>query len=474
MVSLLMAAVAIRVAASTAAAAESGTFWDQQPYRIRVTLAIDAPGDLSDQLAAELPAYLERRAEASIGPVWRLHTDVATGAFRARALRDVDSLASKDLPKSDSADSPDDKRIVLVVRATPWGYELAGREYDSYLDRWGQTLHASTRQTDAVAEQLFTHLERVVTPLAQFHLDPTNDRQVILLPRGASLPRTGSDVQWAAEGDVFLPVFRRTTREGEMVAGGSQVVPWTFIELSRVAAQQGTGRVQSGTTRPFSIRQRGRIEQVAVALRVDPGETVVRLRSRTDKEKPLVGYQVFEQNSGEHDTQLVGSSDDAGEVRVGPGKTPVQLLYVKSGGELLARVPMVPGAETTIDVPLPDDDLRLAAAARLAALREDLIDLVARRNIFIARVHQQIEDKNYPQAKQLLETLDELPSRAQFTQTLEREQRMHRTKDPQVQRQIDQLFAGMQTVVGKFLDSQPITELHEQLRQAPQKETKGS
>jgi hypothetical protein len=73
-----------------------------------------------------------------------------------------------------------------------------------------------------------------------------------------------------------------------------------------------------------------------------------------------------------------------------------------------------------------------------------------------------------------LETLDELPSRAQFTQTLEREQRLHRTKDPQVQRQIDQLFAGMQTVVGKFLDSQPITELHEQLRQVPQKDTKGS
>jgi hypothetical protein len=118
--------------------------------------------------------------------------------------------------------------------------------------------------------------------------------------------------------------------------------------------------------------------------------------------------------------------------------------------------------------------LRLQAAARLAALREDLVDLVARRNIFIARVHQQIEDKHYDQAKQLLETLDELPSRAQFTQTLDREARLHRTKDAQVQRQIDQLFAGMQAVVGKFLDSQPISDLHEQLRQLPPKEAKGS
>lgn len=135
-------------------------------------------------------------------------------------------------------------------------------------------------------------------------------------------------------------------------------------------------------------------------------------------------------------------------------------------------MPIVPGFTDSIDVPLPDDDLRMEAAARLSAMREDLVDLVARRNIVMARVRKELEDKNYPQARKLLEMLDELPNRAQFTQNLEREQRLHRTKDPQVQRQIDQLFAGMQTVVGKFLDSQPIADLHEQLREAQQQ--KGS
>jgi hypothetical protein len=461
-VGLFVAAASI---ALQSAAAEQDKYWDQQPYRISVSLAIDAPGDLADRLAAELPAYLERRAQASIGPLWQLSAEVSVGPLRQRALGEIESFTTKDLSKSES---DVDKYILLKVRATPWGYELAGREYDRYVDRWGQTLRASTRQGDSVAEQLFALLERVVSPLAQFHLDPANDRQVILLPRGASLPRVG-DFQWAAEGDIFLPIYRRTTREGELVAGGSQVVPWTFLEVTNVNAEQATGRIQSGTTRPFAIRQRGRIEQVAIALRADVGDTVVRLRSRTEKDKPLVGYQVYAQNVGEHETRLVGSSDETGQLPVGPGKTAVQLLYIKSGGELLARVPMVPGAEAAIDVPLPDDDLRLQAAARLAALREDLVDLVARRNIFIARVRQQIEDKNYQQARQLLGTLDELPTRAQFTQTLDREARLHRTKDPQVQRQIDQLFAGMQTVVGKFLDSQPIADLHEQLRQAPQK-----
>lgn len=345
-------------------------------------------------------------------------------------------------------------------------------EYDSYVDRWGATLRTSARQVDVLPEALFALLRRVVTPLAQFHLDPSNDRQVVLLPRGASLPHPSDDEPWAAEGDVYLPVLRRTTRDGEAVPGGIQIVPWTFLEIASADANQAVGRIESGSTRPFALRQRGRIEQVAIALRSDGGESVVRLRSRTQKDKPLAGYEVHSHNTGEHDTKLIGTSDAHGQLRVGPGKTAVQLLYVKSGGELLARVPIVPGFTDSIDVPLPDDDLRMEAAARLSAMREDLVDLVARRNIVMARVRKELEDKNYPQARKLLEMLDELPTRAQFTQNLEREQRLHRTKDPQVQRQIDQLFAGMQTVVGKFLDSQPIADLHEQLREAQQQ--KGS
>ena len=69
LMSLLLATVAICRAASTAATTEPAAYWDQQPYRIRVTLAIDAPGDRSEQLAADLPAYLERRAEASLSEV---------------------------------------------------------------------------------------------------------------------------------------------------------------------------------------------------------------------------------------------------------------------------------------------------------------------------------------------------------------------------------------------------------------------
>lgn len=465
-------AVAAALVAATVHAAGPQKYWDIEPYRIHLTIAIDAPAGLADQLAAELPIYFKQRVAASIGALWRLETEVATGGERHRLLKGLDALSDGE---PIAAVAGEEKQLFATLRWTPWGYELSAREYDRYVQRWGATVHAAARQRDALAEQMFALVHQAVAPLAQVTLDTDNSDLVQLTLRGSALPQRSDDVITVEPGDAFLPVLRRTTREGELVTDGVQVVPWTYIEVTGLPDAEGgskqiVGRVQSGTRRPLGVRRRGRIEQVAIALRADPADATIRLHSRTEAEKPLVAYDVFAQNTGEKETRLVGLSDENGELCVAPGKTAIQLLYVKSAGELLARLPIVPGVDRYVDVPLPDDDVRLRAQARLAALREDLVDLVARRNIFMARVRHQIEEKNYGQARELLELLDELPGRAQFNQQLEREARLHRASDPQVQRRIEQLFTATQTVLGQFLDPRPISELHDELRAAQQRQ----
>ena len=465
----LLGAVVLSVA-EVAVAAGPAKYWDIEPYHIHAVLAIDAPGGLAKELAAELPAYLQRRAATSIGALWRLRVELAADTARHRLLDRMEAAEVRDLL---AATADEDKQVWLSVRATPWGYELAGREYDRHVRRWSATLRSRTRQRDAVAEQLFALLRRVVAPLAQFQVDRENDELMLLAMRGAALPRRSEGFQWVDPDEVFLPILRRTTREGDVVENGIQAVPWTYIELVRgddapPAAGQLAGRLQSGTRWPLGVRRRGRIEQVAIALRADPRKTVVRMRSRSDPDKPLVGYEVFVQNTNDDQTRSIGLSDEQGEVRVEPGPTPIQLLYVRSGGELLARVPVLPGVDELLEVPLVDDELRLRAAARMAAMREDLVDLVARRNIYMARVRQQIVDKDFSRAGELLESLDELPGRAQFNQLLQREARLYRAKDQQVQRKIEQLFAATQTVLSQFLDPRQISELHDQLRAARQ------
>jgi hypothetical protein len=84
----------------------------------------------------------------------------------------------------------------------------------------------------------------------------------------------------------------------------------------------------------------------------------------------------------------------------------------------------------------------------------------------MARVRQEIEEKNFDRARELLESLDELPGTTQFNLMLDREAEVHRADDQQVQTRIDRLIAQTRTALGKFFDPKPISELHEELRRA--------
>jgi hypothetical protein len=285
--------------------------------------------------------------------------------------------------------------------------------------------------------------------------------------RGAELPISGPDFAWLRPGDVFQPLQRKTNRDGALLAGGIVTVPGTYVEV--VAPTEGTtqpiGRVRSVLVRPLNARG-SRIEQVAIGLRNDPGDSILELRSRMDKEKPLIGYEVFAQDMDEKPLRPLGATDDAGAVTISPGKSAVQMIYVKNDGLTLTAVPIVPGAVESTEVWLVDDDIRLRAAARLSSLREDIVDLVARRTIFTARIRQQIEEQNLEAARELLGSLDELPGQTHYNRALDREAQQLRSADAQVQRRIDRLFAETRTALGKYLDPRPIAALHEEFRQA--------
>jgi hypothetical protein len=200
----------------------------------------------------------------------------------------------------------------------------------------------------------------------------------------------------------------------------------------------------------------------------------LRLRSRTSADKPLVGYEVFTQKPVDETLTRVGVTDTSGQITIPPGKTALQFLLVKHGGQLFAKMPVVAGAKSLIDITLPDDDARLAAEASMAAVREDLVDVVARRNILMSRARQKIEKKDYAGAQELLRALDDLPSRPQFNLTLSNAARTLRSDDPQMQKRIDKLFESTQTLLTQYLDLRPISKLHDELREAQSKSPKST
>src|SRR5215210_3340159 len=65
--------------------------WDLSPYNLQITIAIDAPGGIAEQLAAELPRYVERRVDASLAPLWGSNVNIAAGPERAKILASIDA-----------------------------------------------------------------------------------------------------------------------------------------------------------------------------------------------------------------------------------------------------------------------------------------------------------------------------------------------------------------------------------------------
>jgi hypothetical protein len=469
--------------------------WDSAPYRVHALLVIDGPDPAPDELGNELAVHLARRVDAAIGPIWQFEVTIAAASIRPGVLAQLDAADAE--PPAEPP-MPGGKLVLLAVRMTSWGYELSAREYDGYVERWGGTLRRQARQRAALPEQLFALLREVVAPLAQLELDPEDEHRALLAPRGAALPHKSADWFWARPGDVFLPILRRTTRDGELTAGGIQPVPWTYVEVVDAGADILVGRIDSGTRRPLGVRRRGRIEQIAIALRADPGPTTLRFVSRSSADQRLPGYEVYMQSPGDKEPVLAGRSDRQGQITIAAGlesnlavgepsveappdgppsaarpSSPIKTLFIRNGGELLARMPIVPGAAPQIVVPLPDDDARLAAETRLAALREDLVDVVARRNILMARVRQKIAGGEFQAARPLMNALDQLPGRPQFAQRVDRVALQNRAGDPQVQRKIDQLVAGTQAAIGQYLDMRPIRELQEEFRQAERAQSAG-
>ncbi|MEM6330950.1 MAG: hypothetical protein AAF790_11960, partial [Planctomycetota bacterium] len=222
-------------------------------------------------------------------------------------------------------------------------------------------------------------------------------------------------------------------------------------------------KIYSHTRRPFGVRRRGRVEQFAVLLHPTAESTTVRLHAKESPDSPLSGYRAFVQDGDVDRRDPIGASDANGQVRVFPGEAPIQMVFIKSGSQVVAKAPVPAGAIDLIEIPLLDEGVRLQAEAKVSLLREELIDLVARRSILAARIEKLIDEKNAAEARQMLAELDGMPGRAQFEAKLNRVRQQSFSSNPQVQARIEKLFSETAAVLGAFLSTQKVAELRQRL-----------
>ncbi len=436
-------------------------FWELSPYTIRIQLAIDDSARPRFALDEKLAEFLRERILATLHPLWTAEIHITQGSEK----RNLFLLMNDPVQPAPPETKRFDKQLMLAMVAQPRGTALVCREWDRHCRRWGPAMREQVRQETMLPERCFSLLTKTFSPLAKVRIDRENNNRATLVFKGSSLPLRTDEAVFGQAGDIYQPVVLRSDHAGKTLPDGVSEVPWTYITLKEPENGRWTCDVTSGLRRPFGIRRRGRTEHVAIAMQSFPRTTSVRFHARHDRKKALTGYEVYRRRPGSRESEPLGLTNSLGMIDIVATGESIVTLLLRSEGQLLAKVPIVLGSQGPIEIPIADDPARLRAQAELTALREQLIDLVARRNILIKRIRNHLDKGQLQEARVLLADLDDYPSRAQFNQKLsaaERDPRNH-SENTHVQKRIEKLFSETRKLLGRFLDARQVSDLRNEI-----------
>jgi hypothetical protein len=438
------------------------TLWELTPYQVQIYVAIQDAPQLTPQMKQDLQAFVRGRIEALVGSSWNTTVSPASAELALVMLDGLATLQTANLPK-ESLQA--DKVILLSLSADVFGYGIAARELDCRTRQWGTTVSRQIAQPALLAGAAVDSVLTAFAPLAQ--VEKVQGKEVVLRLRAGNLPLRDPKALPINPGTLFRPVLRFNDRDGNIRADRPpQPIPWTYLVTRSVEDTQAHCEIFTGVRSPLSSRRRGLTQQLAVAVLPPERSTRLVVHSRIDQERKLFGYEVYAYSPDDPATTLIGRTALDGQLMIPPAEHPLRLLVIKSGGEFLARLPLVPGLEPKALAGVADDDDRLAVEGHITGLQERIVDLVARRAMLVARIRARLDEGKLEEAQELLSELRQLPNRQQFNVVLEEQSRKFYSSDPIVRRKVDKLFSDTREVMVRNLDPGLIDQVSSEVDQA--------
>jgi hypothetical protein len=445
------------VACARTASAEAPSVWELTPYRVQVLVAAPDVPPLAGRFEADLCEDLVGRTEAVLGAAWETSAAPAPAATRQAMLVSLESIATDALPRPALQF---DKVVVVAISPNHGGYWVVARELDTRTRLWSAAVTVEAWQPAKLRDAAFRAVLAAFAPLAR--IETSGAKQVTLRVRASGLPPAVKGATAIPRGTVFRPLVRYNDRDG--LLRRVTEIPWTFLTVSQSDAAQVKCDLHSGLRTPLSGRRRGRVESLALAVVPPRKASRLVLEAPGKIKRPLAGYDVSIQPLGGKTDVPIGRTDWQGSLLVEPDVQPLRVLLIRHGGEVLARLPLVPGLAPTLVAPVADDDVRLEAEGFITAFQEELVDLVTRREVLLVRTRARLKAKKPDEARNLFEELRRLPARDDLIRQLARDQARFASSEPGVQRKIDALFADTRKLLDRHLDPDAIDELEGELR----------
>ena len=398
--------------------------WELHPYQVLVWICQSGSPRLN-AIQDSLEYEILRQAELIDPSGWLVYVQDAPSEWRNKLLRTIDhpeQLAGiADAPQLQNAD----KLMVVCLEDKEGQLDFRVREFDIKTQQWGALVSRSTAQTTSVHQGVFQAITKAFMPLARVDR-VTEEGEVIVRARAVMacekatqaengewvLEKNTNSPVWVRMDDRFLPVIRRVDRKGDLAK--LEAIDFTFLTIDQQNDFVLNCKIHSYHRAPLSGRTSRRAQKLALVIRPPETPTELKLVSRDDEQEALAGYEIWSRRPGmsrEEKSEYLGSTDWRGILEIPPhANDGLRLIYVKRGNRALKKLPIIPGLYSALQTTVPNDETRLYAQGIISGFQNEILNLVAQRQVYEVEIDAALKQKDYELASDLLSRYASLTS----------------------------------------------------------------
>ncbi|MGE0606402.1 MAG: hypothetical protein AB7O62_04680 [Pirellulales bacterium] len=400
-----MLTLAAGLLSSMTLSGQTRTVWDLQPYSVRVLVAADDSPLWTPARLELLQLSLKSSADLLFGRAWNCEVDLADaplGRQMAASMPDVSAdnkLANALATANSNSVNPIEKTIVVVFRQSAAGLSVQTRELDAATQSWGTPVSRSASGVADVGRAASVAMAAAFSPQAR--LKSVADGIVSLRCRsGNSLLRDARHSRLQV-GAVLRPA---ALTQGS--ASTASPLDATYLVVEEVSGLDARAKVYSRYQQPMSSLPGGLGAWLLLEVNQPGTATTLRLvRAAVPQEQqpreplPRIDVHVRDVDGG---AGSLLQTDRQGQVRI-PPVPGLRMIEAATGRHVWARWPMVSGWQAEVEIALPLDSDVLLAAGQVVGLEAQLADVVARREIVLARARTRLAAGQAEEARQLLD-----------------------------------------------------------------------
>lgn len=436
--------------------------YQEQTYRVSISVGVDPEAGLTNRDIQRMVDQLMGLVESRIGKWWNCEVArAASGEPLNRAMLEQRTAASWNTAMEPTVF---DKKFILTVDRVGTEYRVSGVEWDRASQSTTSVQNRRTFDRRLLAALGAEVVFEVFRPLVS--IDTVTDGKVEMRVKGGEYLPPDVSLTPFREGDHVNAFLRHLGKKRELKR--LQAIPWTTIRVDLVERSYLRGTVISAFKSPLAVSRR-RMEMLGLKIQIMHPSTRLRVIPRGKPQAPMAGYRVELLNRPETKEDKVEDrvtlrTDRRGEVVI-PADTekPLRYLIVYSGAAPLAKAPLIPGYVEQAVLDAPDDAPRLNVEAETELLQSELIDIVARREVMMARARAASLNGDWELVSEMQKKIAELPTLEQFQARIEAlrnpaVQAAKRSKDRAQESRIVRMCKQITETATQHLDPQKVKE----------------